>query len=230
MRCCARCWTGCGPRGAARSIPASTSIWPISGRCAPISSTITKPSSPPSSAAMTTRREEPWRGICSSSPTPRWRPGNRPPQFHCPGTPRLRPLFPFRPCFWHRPTSLCRAVRDSFGSDRIRSFPMRLAALAAAFVLVAAPAAVQAQDATPLVDAEWLKAHAGDDNLVILDIRDNIEGADLGELPYIANAVVAPYASAGWRVEVEGVPAQIPPAEQIAGLIGGLGIDGDDHV
>ncbi|MFC3705197.1 sulfurtransferase [Devosia honganensis] len=107
---------------------------------------------------------------------------------------------------------------------------MRLAALAAAFVLVAAPAAVQAQDATPLVDAEWLKAHAGDDNLVILDIRDNIEGTDLGELPYIANAVVAPYASAGWRVEVEGVPAQIPPAEQIAGLIGGLGIDGDDHV
>jgi len=41
---------------------------------------------------------------------------------------------------------------------------------------------------------------------------------------------VAPYGSAGWRTEVDGVPGQIPAEEQIAGLIGGLGIDGDDHV
>ena len=107
---------------------------------------------------------------------------------------------------------------------------MRLASLAAAAFLIAIPAVAQAEDVTPLVTAEWVKAHAGDANVVLLDIRDKIEETDLGELPYIANAVVAPYASAGWRVEVEGVPAQIPPAEQIAGLIGGLGIDGDDHV
>lgn len=101
---------------------------------------------------------------------------------------------------------------------------------AAAAIVVAAPFGAFAQDVTPLVTAEWLKAHAGDENVKILDIRDDIEGTDLGELPYVANAVVAPYASAGWRVEVEGVPAQIPPPEQIASLIGGLGIDGDDHV
>src|SRR5687768_1649560 len=97
---------------------------------------------------------------------------------------------------------------------------------AAAAIVVAAPFGAFAQDVTPLVTAEWLKAHAGDENVKILDIRDDIEGTDLGELPYVANAVVAPYASAGWRVEVEGVPAQIPPPEQIASLIGGLGIDG----
>jgi thiosulfate/3-mercaptopyruvate sulfurtransferase len=102
--------------------------------------------------------------------------------------------------------------------------------LAAAAMVVAAPVFAVAQDITSLVTAEWLKAHAGDENLKIIDIRDDIEGTDLGELPYIANAAVAPYASAGWRVEVEGVPAQIPPPEQIAELIGGLGIDGDDHV
>lgn len=107
---------------------------------------------------------------------------------------------------------------------------MRLASLATAVLLAVAPVAAQASDITPLVTAEWLKAHAGDDNLVILDIRDDIEGTDLGELPYIANAVVAPYGSAGWRTEVEGVPGQIPPVEQVASLIGGLGIDGDDHV
>ncbi|OAM79209.1 sulfurtransferase [Devosia elaeis] len=108
---------------------------------------------------------------------------------------------------------------------------MRLASLiAAAAFVVASPVLVQAQDVTPLVTAEWLKAHAGDENLKIIDIRDNIADTDLGELPYIANAVVAPYGSYGWRTEVEGVPGQIPGDAEIAALIGGLGIDGDDHV
>jgi thiosulfate/3-mercaptopyruvate sulfurtransferase len=108
---------------------------------------------------------------------------------------------------------------------------MRLASLvtAAAFG-VAAPVLAQAQDTTPLVTAEWLNAHAGDENVAIIDIRDDIEATDLGDLPYIANAAVAPYASAGWRTEVDGVPGQIPPTQQIAELIGSLGVDADDHV
>lgn len=108
---------------------------------------------------------------------------------------------------------------------------MRLASLvtAVAFV-VAAPVVTFAQDVTPLVTAEWLKAHADDENIAIIDIRDKIDETDLGELPFIANAAVAPYASAGWRTEVEGVPGQIPPVEQIAALIGSLGVDADDHV
>lgn len=108
---------------------------------------------------------------------------------------------------------------------------MRFASIITAAALVAAaPVVTFAQDVTPLVTAEWLKAHAGDENVKIIDIRDEIEGTDLGELPYIAGAVVAPYASYGWRTEVQGVPAQIPPDEQIGKLIGDLGIDGDDHV
>ncbi|MFD2646272.1 sulfurtransferase [Devosia albogilva] len=107
---------------------------------------------------------------------------------------------------------------------------MRLSFVAAAAMLLAAPVAAQAADVTPLVTAEWLKANAADENVVILDIRDDIEATDLGDLPYVANAVVAPYGSAGWRTEVQGVPGQIPADEQIAELIGGLGIDGDDHV
>lgn len=106
---------------------------------------------------------------------------------------------------------------------------MRIPTFLAAALLVLAPVAVQAE-ATPLVTAEWLKAQAGNENVVILDIRDNVADTDLGDLPYIANAVVAPYGSAGWRTESEGVPGQIPSPEQIAALIGGLGIDAEDHV
>ncbi|MBO9587487.1 sulfurtransferase [Devosia sp.] len=108
---------------------------------------------------------------------------------------------------------------------------MRLAsfAAAAAFV-VAAPVFAFASDVTPLVTAQWLLEHAGDENVKIIDIRDKIDETDLGDLPFIANAAVAPYASAGWRTEVDGVPGQIPPTEQIAALIGSLGVDADDHV
>ncbi len=108
---------------------------------------------------------------------------------------------------------------------------MRIASLAAAaFFICAAPFTVLAADVTPLVTADWVKANAGNENVVIVDIRDKVAETDLGDLPYIANAVVAPYGSAGWRTEVDGVPGQIPPVEQVAALIGSLGIDGDDHV
>ncbi|WP_163265892.1 sulfurtransferase [Chelativorans alearense] len=108
---------------------------------------------------------------------------------------------------------------------------MRIVPLTLAFALgLAAPAFAQNEEIRPLVDTQWLKDHADDENLVILDIRDDIEGTDLGSEPYIANAVVAPYASAGWRAEVDGVPGMLPPVDQVAGLIGSLGIDNDDHV
>lgn len=108
---------------------------------------------------------------------------------------------------------------------------MRIASLAAAALFVCvAPFTAQAADVTPLVTADWVKANAGNENVVIVDIRDKVAETDLGDLPYIANAVVAPYGSAGWRTEVNGVPGQIPPVEQVAALIGSLGIDGDDHV
>lgn len=104
---------------------------------------------------------------------------------------------------------------------------MRSAILALA-VTFAAPAF--AEEARPLVEAEWLKANAGNDDLVILDIRDNVEDYDLGDEPYIAGAVAAPYGSAGWRTEVDGVPGMLPPIEQVTDLIQSLGIDNDDHV
>lgn len=105
---------------------------------------------------------------------------------------------------------------------------LTLTAFAAAAALTG-PAFAQSE-ITPLVDAEWLKTNAGAENLVILDIRNDIKGTDLGELPYVANSVVAPYSTAGWRTELDGVPGMLPPVDEITALIAGLGIDNDDHV
>lgn len=99
-----------------------------------------------------------------------------------------------------------------------------------AVVALTLSAAAAEQQTTPLVSAEWLLTKLERDNLVVLDIRDNIDGTDLGEKPYIEGAVVAPYGSAGWRTEVDGIPGMLPPIEEIVGLIGKLGIDNDDHV
>lgn len=108
---------------------------------------------------------------------------------------------------------------------------MRILPLAMALVAgLAAPIAAQAATSQPLVDAKWLLAHESDDNLVILDIRNNVENTDLGDKPYIADAVVAPYGKAGWRATVDGVPGMVPPVDQIAGMIGKLGISNADHV
>ncbi|WP_018011294.1 sulfurtransferase [Sinorhizobium medicae] len=105
---------------------------------------------------------------------------------------------------------------------------MRLASLA--FTLTVLASSALAAEVKPLVDAEWVKANAGDENVVILDIRDKVAETELGDKPYIEGAVVAPYASAGWRTEVDGVFGMLPPLEQITKLIGDLGIDNDDHV
>lgn len=105
---------------------------------------------------------------------------------------------------------------------------MRIASLAFTLSLLAAPAF--ADEIRPLVDAEWLKSNVGTENVVVLDIRDKVAETDLGDKPYIEGAVLAPYATAGWRTELNGVPGMLPPVEQITKLIGDLGIDDDDHV
>ena len=102
-------------------------------------------------------------------------------------------------------------------------------ALAAA-VALAGPVAAKAGQSQPLVDAAWLTAHQKDGDVVVLDIRTNVENTDLGDKPYIAGAAYAPYEKAGWRTKIDGVPGQVPPVEQISALIGKLGISNGDHV
>ena len=107
---------------------------------------------------------------------------------------------------------------------------MRLIPLTFALAAGVATSAFAQERITPLVNADWLKANSGKENVVVVDIRDKIAETDLGDKPYIANAVVAPYATAGWRTEVQGIPGMLPSTEELAKLIGSLGIDNDDHV
>ena len=105
-----------------------------------------------------------------------------------------------------------------------------LTALAAALAVSTALPALAADAPGPLVDAGWVIENGADENVVILDIRANVAGTDLGDAPYLANAVVAPYDTAGWRTEIDGIPGKIPAVEDLAALIESLGIDNDDHV
>jgi thiosulfate/3-mercaptopyruvate sulfurtransferase len=110
---------------------------------------------------------------------------------------------------------------------------MRLAVVAAALVgLATMVPAVHAERLTdqPLVDAAWLAQNLSNESLVVVDVRDAVEGV----LPYaqahIPGAVSAPYGTAGWREEVDGIPGQFPGEQAAVELIGGLGISNDDHV
>ncbi|WDQ98371.1 sulfurtransferase [Devosia sp. J2-20] len=111
---------------------------------------------------------------------------------------------------------------------------MRFALFAAAAVLSVASMAtsVQAERLTdaPLVDANWLEEHLGNESLVVLDVRNPVENVQPYDTAHIPGAISAPYGSAGWRNEIQGIPGQFPGVEATSALISSLGISNDDHV
>lgn len=84
----------------------------------------------------------------------------------------------------------------------------------------------------PLVDAEWLQANLGKPGLVVLDIRNGIDGGsrEVFAAGHVPGAVYSDYLADGWRVERDGVPAMLPPVPDLERLIGGLGISNASHV
>jgi thiosulfate/3-mercaptopyruvate sulfurtransferase len=103
---------------------------------------------------------------------------------------------------------------------------VRRLAVAAAFAAVAASPAAAAD---PLVSVEWLNSHRADANLVVLDVR-HTEGEGSYAAGHIPGAISASFETAGWRVTRDGVPLSVPTKEQLATLIGGLGISNDSTV
>ena len=102
-----------------------------------------------------------------------------------------------------------------------------LFAVAGLLLLVGGPAA-----ASPLVDAEWLQSKLGSKDLVVLDIRNKIDGGsrEVFEAGHIPGAVYSNYLTDGWRVERNGVPGMLPPVEKLERLVGDLGIGNDSQV
>jgi len=84
----------------------------------------------------------------------------------------------------------------------------------------------------PLVDAAWLAANAARPEVVVLDVRNKIGGAtaETYKAGHVPGAVYSDYLRDGWRTQVDGVPAQLPPVERLAAMIGGLGIYNYSHV
>src|ERR1041384_658482 len=103
------------------------------------------------------------------------------------------------------------------------------AALATALMMTGAAHAERLTD-QPLVDADWLVEHMGNESLVVLDIRDATDAGDLYAAGHVPGAVAAPYAAAGWRAKVGDVPGLLPTEEAIEKLVSGLGVSNDDHV
>ncbi len=101
-----------------------------------------------------------------------------------------------------------------------------------ALTLTLLPLAVSARALQPLVSVEWLDRHLGKDGLVVVDVRSGIDGSDREdfEAGHIPGAVYSNYTTAGWRQEADGIPGTLPPEEDLAELIGNLGIDNDTDV
>jgi thiosulfate/3-mercaptopyruvate sulfurtransferase len=108
---------------------------------------------------------------------------------------------------------------------------MRLTSWLVTLVFVVALPAL-ADEPGPLVDVAWIKANAARDDVVLLDIRNEIDGgsAEAFAEGHIPGAVYSNYLEAGWRTEIDGVVGQTPGVKQLGRLIGDLGIDNDTMV
>ena len=93
-------------------------------------------------------------------------------------------------------------------------------------------AAQAAEGVNPLVDTNWVKDHSCQPGVVVLDIRNRVDGGSKADYlqAHIPCAVYTDYSKDGWRVKINDVRGKLPPAEQLAKLIGGLGIDNNTHV
>ncbi len=102
--------------------------------------------------------------------------------------------------------------------------------LASLCLIFAGPAL--ASELKPLVDVDWIKANIDREDVVLLDIRNKIDGgsAETFAKGHIPGAIHSDYLKDGWRTKVDGVIGQVPSESQIEGLIGGLGIDNETTV
>jgi thiosulfate/3-mercaptopyruvate sulfurtransferase len=98
--------------------------------------------------------------------------------------------------------------------------------------MLLAPAAGLAAPLSPLVDVAWVEANGERDDVVLLDIRNRIDGGSRQTFAegHVPGAIHSDYLQDGWRTTVDGVVGQTPPVANLEALIGGLGIDGDRTV
>ncbi|WP_210164903.1 sulfurtransferase [Afifella pfennigii] len=114
--------------------------------------------------------------------------------------------------------------------DRLSPVQLLLAAALTLAVLIGhAAAATTGPLSGPLVEADWLKANLGREDVVVLDTRSANGENDPYLEGHIPGALSAPYPG-GWRTERDGIPGQLPPLPALEAHIGGLGISGEETI
>lgn len=86
--------------------------------------------------------------------------------------------------------------------------------------------------ATPLVDTGWLANNIDDDRLVLIDLRNKIDGGSFDTYleGHIPSAIHSDYLQDGWRVGRDDVVGLLPEAAQFQVLARKLGVSDDSHV
>lgn len=104
--------------------------------------------------------------------------------------------------------------------------------LIASLILLSCYGVAQAASAPPLVDVAWVKANSCKSGVVVLDIRNKLDGHSRIDYlrGHIPCAVYSNYLKAGWRSKVDGVIGQLSPVPKLEKLIGSLGINNKTHV
>lgn len=86
--------------------------------------------------------------------------------------------------------------------------------------------------AKPLVDVEWLADNLDNDKLVLIDLRNKIDGGSYETYleGHIPSAIHSDYLKDGWRVGRDDVVGLLPEASQFEALARKLGVSADSHV
>ena len=86
--------------------------------------------------------------------------------------------------------------------------------------------------AEPLVSVQWLNDNLINNKIIVLDIRNKIDGGSKKsfEAGHIPGAIYSNYLEDGWRTKVDGVVGKIPPLKDLERLVGSLGISNDNHI
>lgn len=104
--------------------------------------------------------------------------------------------------------------------------------LAQCLALALLPALGWAEGLQPLVSAQWLRDNLERDDLVVIDVRSEIDGTTHDDFKkgHIPGAVYSSYTDSGWRIEKDGVPGMLPSIHDLELRIGNLGINNDTEV
>lgn len=92
--------------------------------------------------------------------------------------------------------------------------------------------AMSTAKATPLVDVDWLAGNLGNYEVVLIDLRNKIDGGSYETYleGHIPSAIHSDYLKDGWRVGRDDVVGLLPEAGQFEALARRLGVSAGSHV